>query len=195
MSQIKDIFFIKTILDRATAGSHNGETGYYSVSDNMFSEGHSCYCDNGNDWYSDLKGIFDCATTDFSCPGFGQVELESGNYPMTIVKLAGVDHLTLLFSGITINLNFDGNYYYTQNNYSSYGGALYRFDYVDGEITYVKTYGGASSYATIDENVETTLYSSMPIMMYYSNADRNINYALIAGDQGVGPGGWQEDCY
>ena len=190
MSQIKDIFFIKTILDRATAGSHNGETGYYSVSDNMFSEGHSCYCDNGNDYYNDLKGIFDCATTDFSCPGFGQVELESGNYPMTIVKLAGVDHLTLLFSGITINLNFDGNYYYTQNNYSSYGGALYRFDYVDGEIEYVKTYSGGS-YATVTENVETTLYSSMPIMMYYNNADRNINYARIDGDQGVGSGGWQ----
>lgn len=190
MSQIKDIFFIKTILDRATAGSHNGETGYYSVSDNMFSEGHSCYCDNGNDYYSDLKGIFDCATTDFSCPGFEQAVLENGNYHMTIVKLAGVDHLTLLFGGITINLNFDGNYYYTQNNYASYGGTLYRFDYVDGEIAYVKTYIGGS-YATVSENVETTLFSSASIMMYYSNADRDVNYAKINSEQGIGSGGWQ----
>lgn len=188
--QIKDIYFIKTILDRATAGSHNGEVGYYSVSDNMFSEGHSCYCDNGNDYYSDLKGIFNCATTDFSCPGFEQAVLENGNYHMTIVKLAGVDHLTLLFGGITINLNFDGNYYYTQNNYASYGGTLYRFDYVDGEIAYVKTYIGGS-YATVSENVETTLFSSASIMMYYGNADRDVNYAKINSEQGIGSGGWQ----
>lgn len=188
--QIKDIYFIKTILDRATAGSYNGQSGYYSVSDNMFSEGHSCYCDNGNDYYSDLKGIFNCATTDFSCPGFNQANLENGNYNMTIVKLAGVDHLTLLIGGVTINLNFDGNYYYTQNNYSSYGGTLYRFDYVNGEIEYVKTYSGGS-YAIVSENVETTLFSSASIMMYYSGADRNINYATIRSEQGIGSGGWQ----
>ena len=192
MSQIKDIFFIKTILDRATAGSHNGETGYYSVSDNMFSEGHSCYCDNGNDYYSDLKGIFDCSSTlsGTNWSSSDQHEFDSGHYSMTVVKMAANNYLSILVGGQNVSLNYDGNYYYTQNYYSNYGGTWFRWDYINGELTYVKTYFGGS-YATIDENVETTLYSSMPIMMYYNNADRNINYARIAGDQGVGSGGWQ----
>ena len=189
--QIKDIFFIKTILDRETAGSHNGETGYYSVSDNMFSEGHSCYCDNGFDWYNDLKGIFYSDAALSGGGGFDQTTFINGGYHMTIVKLAGLNNLTILLGGINVSLNYDGNYYYTQNNYCSYGGTWYRFDYVNGGVTYVKTYGGGSSYAIVDENVETTLYSSMPIMMYYSNADRNVNYARIDGDQGIGSGGWQ----
>lgn len=190
--QIKDIFFIKTILDRATAGSHNGETGYYSVSDNMFSEGHSCYCDNGNDYYSDLKGIFDCSSTlsGTNWSSSDQHEFDSGHYSMTVVKMAANNYLSILVGGQNVSLNYDGNYYYTQNYYSNYGGTWFRWDYINGELTYIKTYFGGS-YATIDENVETTLYSSMPIMMYYSNADRNVNYAQIAGDQGVGPGGWQ----
>lgn len=188
--QIKDIFFIKTILDRETAGSHNGETGYYSVSDNMFSEGHSCYCDNGNDWYSDLKGIFNCSSTLPDFESYHQTMFDAGQLPMTIVKMAANDYLSILVGGQNVALNFDGNYYYTQNNYSSYGGTWWRWDYINGELTYIKTYTGGS-YATIDENVETTLYSSMPIKMYYSGADRNINYAQIAGDQGVGSGGWQ----
>lgn len=192
MSQIKDIFFIKTILDRATAGSHNGEAGYYSVSGNMFSEGHSCYCDNGNDYYSDLKGIFDCSSTlsGTNWSSSDQHEFDSGHYSMTVVKMAANNYLSILVGGQNVSLNYDGNYYYTQNYYSNYGGTWWRWDYINGELAYIKTYYGGS-YATIDENVETTLYSSMPIMMYYNNADRDINYARIAGEQGVGSGGWQ----
>ena len=190
MSQIKDIFFIKTILDRATAGSHNGETGYYSVSDNMFSEGHSCYCDNGNDYYSDLKGIFDCDSTLPSFDSYHQTMFDAGQLSMTIVKMAANNYLSILVGGQNVSLNYDGNYYYTQNYYSSYGGTWWRWDYINGELTNYTMYSGGS-YATIDENVETTLYSSMPIKMYYSGADRDINYARIAGDQGIGSGGWQ----
>ena len=190
MSKISDIYYIKTILDRATAGSYNGQTGYYSVSDNMFAEGHSCYCDNGSDWYSDLKGIFNCDTTDFSGGGLDQQTLLGGSYHMTIVKMAANNYLSVLFGGVTINLNFDGNYYYTQDYYSSYGGTLYRFDYINGAIVYNTTYVGGS-FATVSENVETTLFSSASIMMYYSNADRNINYATIRSEQGIGSGGWQ----
>ena len=192
MSKISDIYYIKTILDRATAGSYNGQSGYYSVSDNMFAESHSCYCDNGNDWYSDLKGIFNCDSTlsGSNWSSSDQIDFDAGHYNMTIVKMAANNYLSLLIGGQTINLNFDGNYYYTQDHYASYGGTLHRFDYINGEIVYNTTYFGGS-FATVSENVETTLFSSAPIMMYYSNADRNINYAKINDDQGIGSGGWQ----
>lgn len=190
MSQIKDIFFIKTILDRATAGSHNGEIGYYSVSDNMFSEGHSCYCDNGNDYYSDLKGIFDCDSTLSGWGSYYQTMFDAGQLSLTIVKMAANNYLSILVGGQNVSLNFDGNYYYTQNNYCCYGSSWWRWDYINGELTNYTQYSGGS-YTTIPENVETTLYSSMPIIMYYNSANRNINYAQIAGDQGVGSGGWQ----
>lgn len=181
MSKIKELWFCKELIDREKAAALNGESGYYSVSDNIFSEGHSMYT-SGMDYYTEAKAIFDCDVPS---------EPPSNYTTLMIVKFSDTTNLSALFlpSGGYPGVDYDSSNYYWRNPLTCIGDG-YRYDLTNGELVYNTHYQGSNTWTTY-ASIDFMIYNTAQLDMYYNGGNRNINYANIDSLQGYGSGGWQ----
>lgn len=173
--KISDYYFINDILKLSDAQSHNNENGFYSVPDNIFNS-PTFISDDSINYYDQLKNLWDC---DFPS-GLGN------NYNMT-VYVSTNNQIKVIFDGQSISLNYDSNYnYLTPPSIYSDSPIVYTFN--NNSLVY-DSYLDGGSYKNISD-CNYILYTTMPINMYYQNADRNLNYLLIENKVGRGQGGF-----
>lgn len=178
---VGDYFHMEDILNYEDALSHNGESGYYNVPDNIFNA-PTFYGSKGDvsSYYDKLKAVFELPFSTFS--GVGT------NYNMTICKQLNSDNLVIIFEGQSISLNYQGDTYSYIRPPSIYSDTPKYFVF-DGSNIISSGYYQGGSYKDISD-CDYILFTSMNVNMYYQNADRNLNYLKIDNKMGQGSGGF-----
>ena len=184
MSNLGDYYFIKELLDRETALSHNGEAGYYSVNANFFSSGwvfpESEYAYS---FYNAMRAVFRSNYDYSNDSGFNNHET------LHFFTLSGDDNLYYCFhntAGIRGNLS-KNEYYEVQFNPQQSTRNIYKYDTSTNEISVYSHMGSASSYKSVP--VYKFLASTGSLFVWGTST--NTNYVNIEGNSGNTSGGWQ----
>lgn len=184
MSNLGDYYFIKELLDRETALSHNGETGYYSVNANFF----------GSDWafpeseyaysfYNAMRAVFRFNYDYSSDSGFNNHE------SLNFFTFSGDDNLYYCFHNTpNIRGNLSNNQYYeVQFNPQQSSRNIYKYDITTNEISVYSTMSSGSSY----KSVPVYKFLASTGSLYVWGTSTNTNYINIEGNSGNSSGGWQ----
>lgn len=184
MSNLGDYYFIKELLDRETALSHNEEAGYYSVNNAYFSSNftfpESSYAYS---FYNAMRAVFRSNYDYSNDSGFNNHET------LHFFTFSGDDNLYYCFHntpGIRGNTS-KGEYYEVQFNPQQTTRNIYKYDTSTNEISVYSHMGSASSYKSVP--VYKFLASTGSLFVWGTNT--NINYVNIEGNSGNTSGGWQ----
>ena len=184
MSNLGDYYFIKELLDRETALSHNEEAGYYSVSNSYFSSNftfpESSYAYS---FYNAMRAVFRSNYDYSNDSGF------SNHETLHFFTFSGDDNLYYCFHntpGIRGNTQKD-EYYEVQFNPQLSTRNIYKYDTTTNEISVYSNMSSGGSYKSVP--VYKFLASTGGLFPWGTNT--NINYVNIEGNSGNSSGGWQ----
>lgn len=184
MSKLGDYYFIKELLDRETALSHNDETGYYSVNNAYFSSNftfpESSYAYS---FYNAMRAVFRSNYDYSNDSGF------SNHETLHFFTFSGDDNLYYCFHntpGIRGNTS-KYEYYEVQFNPQLSTRNIYKYDTTTNEISVYSDMSSGGSYKSVP--VYKFLASTGGLFPWGTNT--NINYVNIEGNSGNSSGGWQ----
>lgn len=190
MSKIKDLYYIKDILNNEDGTIHNGETGYYSVDTKPFDSTYgTIYLPKAdvNYYYNALKEVFDLEFSPIN------------TYGIVIFADTQVDRLIIYSrsqSSVYLDYNANIGLYWFSNGPSD----CYVYDMQTKTLT---SYGSVPNNRWWSATINSDwLYTGRYKVLYTADVDyyqmngmlysnQNINYLNIESKQGYGPGGWQ----
>lgn len=188
---LSDFYYIDEFLDKSTASSLNGNSGYYDVPSGIFASDSQLIYDNPMEFYEAIKSIFndpDVITLFDSTYSFWR---QSGttNAISDITFCHNTDGtLSLMLNDGYVSIDYDNMQNYKFRNPSSYyGSTIYRFDWNGSKLVYNRYYNGGSY--TSCQDIDGYIASTSPMNMYYPSYYQNLNYVLIDGKVGKGSGG------
>lgn len=184
MSNLGDYYFIKELLDRETALSHNGETGYYSVNANFFGSGWAFpESEYSYSFYNAMRAVFRSNYDYSSDSGFNNHE------SLNFFTFSGDDNLYYCFHNTpNIRGNLSNNQYYeVQFNPQQSSKNIYKYDTTTNEISVYSTMSSGSSY----KSVPVYKFLASTGSLYVWGTSTNTNYINIEGNSGNSSGGWQ----